>query len=144
MSSDDRCPSNGQICRNAACEYGGCRKMRATPSAAPKAKPASPVHGEIDTPDPDTQLELKRLRDKVTSAIAAQAEMEGVLDEAIQALEHTDAALTLLQQSLGVKSSPRLEELRRMKARLRVVLKHRTLGAPSAETAEPPAPGDGG
>ncbi|MEI9983847.1 MAG: hypothetical protein WDN69_11920 [Aliidongia sp.] len=60
--------------------------------------------------------------------------MEAVLGDAIEALEHSDATLTFLQQSLGVRASPRLDQLRQAKSKLRNFLRtHRV------EPSSPPA-----
>jgi hypothetical protein len=131
MRAEDRCPATGRACRNSACERGGCVKMRAggTSTDRPAAAPA-PAES---TGSPDLHREMARLRAEAAAAVAGQAALESVLGEAIDALELGDAALTYLQQSLGVKSSPRLEQLRVAKAKLRNVLRTRTAAAAKAE-----------
>ena len=136
MRAEDRCPATGRACRNSACERGGCVKMRAGGTAidrpAAAAAPAPQAAGS-----PDLHREMARLRTEAAAAVAAQAALESVLGEAIDALELGDAALTYLQQSLGVKSSPRLEQLRTAKAKLRSVLRARTVAKAPAVEAEP-------
>jgi hypothetical protein len=90
---------------------------------------------------PDLQRELDRLRAEAAAAVAAQSALESVLGDAIDALELGDAALTYLQQSLGVKSSPRLEQLRLAKAKLRTVLRTRTIAAAKAAAESAPIEG---
>ena len=97
--------------------------MLTGPAKAPKPKPPAPAPVAAVPLDPEARQELSQLRDALAASGAARAALEAVLDEAIQALEHSDAALTHLQQSLGVKSSPRIEELRRVKTLLRTALK---------------------
>ncbi len=112
--------------------------MRAGGTAIDRPIPA-PVPAESAS-SPDLYREMARLRSEAAAAVAAQSALESVLGEAIDALELGDAALTYLQQSLGVKTSPRLEQLRVAKAKLRSVLRTRTNAAvakaPAAE-AEP-------
>ena len=57
------------------------------------------------------------------SASRLQTELAELLGEAIEALEHSDASLTFLQQSLGVRSSPRLEQIRVTKLKVRDFLR---------------------
>jgi len=138
MRAEDRCPATGRACRNSACERGGCVKMRAGGTAIDRPA-AAPAPAE-SAGSPDLHREMARLRSEAAAAVAAQTALESVLGEAIDALELSDAALTYLQQSLGVKTSPRLEQLRVAKAKLRSVLRTRTNAAiakaPAAE-AEP-------
>lgn len=117
MVSEEACPATGRVCRNSACERGGCRKMRATPAKPGETKSAVALAHRIEPDAPAGWHE------QLAAAIKARAELEAMLNEAIAALEHGDAALSLLQSSLGVKSSPRLEELRRVKLKLRAALK---------------------
>jgi hypothetical protein len=130
MRAEDRCPATGRACRNSACERGGCVKMRAGSTAAERPAPAAGGAGSPDLPS-----EMARLRAEAAAAVAAQTALESVLGEAIDALELGDAVLTHLQQSLGVKSSPRLEQLRTAKAKLRGVLRSRAAVAVKAAAA---------
>ena len=138
MRAEDRCPATGRACRNSACERGGCVKMRAggTSTDRPTAAPGPTPAPAESAGSPDLHREMARLRAEAAAAVAAQAALESVLGEAIDALELGDAALTYLQQSLGVKSSPRLEQLRVAKAKLRSVLRTRTAAAAKAPAAE--------
>jgi hypothetical protein len=140
MASDDRCPATGRICRKTACEQGGCRRMLTGPARppTPKPKPRAPAPVAAAAPEPGAPHELTQLRDALAAASAVRTELEAAVNEAIHALEHSDAALTHLQQSLGVKSSPRIEELRRVKTLLRTALKIR----PAAAAPAAPAPSD--
>jgi len=113
--------------------------MLTGPAKAPKPKPPAPAPVAAVALDPEARQELSQLRDALAASGAARAALEAVLDEAIQALEHSDAALTHLQQSLGVKSSPRIEELRRIKTLLRTVLKGRPAVAAPAAAVDGPA-----
>jgi hypothetical protein len=135
MRAEDRCPATGRACRNSACERGGCIKMRA--GGAPTDRPAVAAAPAEVAATPELQREVARLRTEAADAVAAQAALESVLGDAIDALELGDAALTYLQQSLGVKSSPRLEQLRTAKAKLRSVLRTRTAAAAVKPPAEP-------
>ncbi len=92
-------------------------------------RPAAATAPAESVVSPDLHREMARLRTETAAAVAAQTAMESVLGDAIDALELGDAALTYLQQSLGVKSSPRLEQLRVAKAKLRSVLRTRTIAA---------------
>jgi hypothetical protein len=132
MRAEDRCPATGRACRNSACERGGCIKMRGGGTAAERPVPPAP-----SAASPDLQREVARLKAEAAAAVAAQSALEAVLGEAIDALELGDAVLTYLQQSLGVKSSPRLEQLRLAKAKLRSTLRSRN----AAKAVEPePSP----
>ena len=135
MRAEDRCPATGRACRNSACERGGCVKMRAGGTAIDRPA-AAPAPAE-NVGSPDLHREMARLRTEAAAAVAAQAALESVLGEAIDALELGDAALTYLQQALGVKSSPRLEQLRVAKAKLRNVLRTRIVAKAPAAEAEP-------
>jgi hypothetical protein len=123
MVSEETCPATGRVCRNSGCERGGCRKMRITSAKPVEPKPAVAVERRVDLTGADVPAELASLREALAEALKARNDLEAVLSEAVAALEHGDAALSLLQSSLGVKSSPRLDELRRVKAKLRAVLK---------------------
>ena len=117
MHAEDRCPSTGALCRNDACERGGCRKMRAGPPAAAR-KAATPAARRAADPSSE-QSELAALRRQLDTRTADCARLASVLTEAIDALEQVDASLTHLQQSLGVRSSPKLDAVRAVKAKLR-------------------------
>src|ERR1700733_11428323 len=114
MVSEDLCPATGRICRDPICERGGCRKARAKSSAVSAVKPSASV-GRIERRKADsTAEELRRAAEDAANA-KLRAELEAVLGDAIEALEHSDATLTFLQQSLGVRTSPRLDQLRQAK-----------------------------
>lgn len=136
MVSEETCPATGRVCHNSVCESGGCRKMRTTPAKSVEAKPFVAAEPRIGLSGSDVPAELAGLREALAASLKARNDLESVLNEAIAALEHGDAALSLLQSSLGVKSSPRLDELRRIKAKLRTALK--TLPGEIAPPAPPP------
>ena len=138
MTSEDLCPATGRECHNAICETGGCRKARSKPATKPIAR-RSPVAAM-----PSSDAAAKRLEQEIAAATALKAEVAAIFTDTLEALQHSDAALTHLQQALGVKSSPRLEQLRSAAARMRDFLRDHPLpkpGAPepdgSAESAAP-------
>jgi len=128
MTSDDLCPATGRDCSNPVCEIGGCRKARSKPASKPAAR-QSPVAAA-----PSSDAKVKRLEKELAEATRLQAEISTIFAETIGALDHADAALTNLQQSLGVKSSPRLEQLRSAASRMRGFLQEHPLPTPAAGT----------
>jgi hypothetical protein len=129
MTSEDLCPATGRECHNAICETGGCRKARSKPTSKPVAR-QSPVAAA-----PSSDAKVKRLEKKIEAAARLQAEVSAIFVDTLDVLDHADAALTNLQQSLGVKSSPRLEQLRGAASRMRSFLNEHPLPKPDASSA---------
>jgi hypothetical protein len=127
MTSEDLCPATGLECRQTVCETGGCRKARSKPASKPAAR-QSPVAAV-----PPTDSKVKRLEKQLAEATKLQAEISTIFAETLGALDHADAALTNLQQSLGVKTSPRLEQLRSAASRIRSFLTEHPLPKPAAQ-----------
>lgn len=132
MASDDLCPATGRECRNAICETGGCRKSRNKPASKAVAR-RPPVAA---APPPDAAV--KRLEKQLAAAAKLQTEFTSIFADTLAALDHADAALAHLQQSLGVKTSPRLEQLRGAASRMRDFLKEHPLPKPSVSESEGP------
>ena len=128
MNSEDLCPATGRECHNSLCEFGGCRKARSKqPPKKSPARAASVANIAVDAA-------AKRVAKEIEEAAKLKIEVATMFADAIEALEHGDAALTYLQMSLGVKTSPRLDLLRSVASRMREFLcKNRLPAPPQAE-----------
>jgi hypothetical protein len=131
MTSEDLCPATGRECHNAICETGGCRKARSKPASKPVAV-QSPVAAA-----PSSDAKVKRLEKKIEAAVRVQAEVSSIFADTLDVLEHADDALSKVQQSLGVNTSPRLEQLRSVADRMRAFLTVHPLPKPGAGLDEP-------
>ena len=127
MTSEDLCPATGRECRQAVCETGGCRKALRKPASKPVAR-QSPVAAA-----PMSDSKVKRLEKQLEAAAILQADVAVIFSQTLDALDHADAALTNLQQSLGVKTSPRLEQLRSAAIRMRSFLQDHPLPKPAVQ-----------
>lgn len=87
--------------------------------STPSAKSRGQARHQTQAPAVEHDPAVVELRRQLAAARAARVELEAVLGAAIEALAHNEAVLTFLQESLGVKSSPRVEAIRRAKAQLK-------------------------
>jgi hypothetical protein len=115
-TNEDLCPATGRECHNAICETGGCRKARTKPASKPVTG-QSPVAAA-----PSSDAQVKRLEKQIAAAAKVQAEASAIFADTLDVLDHADAALSNVQQSLGVKTSPRLEQLRSVASQMRAFL----------------------
>lgn len=86
--------------------------------SAPSAKPRGQTRPRTQASSVEDDPAVVELRRQLAAARAARAELEAALSAAIEALEHNEAILAFLQESLGVKSAPRVEAIRRATAQL--------------------------
>ncbi len=121
MISEDLCPATGRECHNAVCESGGCRKARGKPAAKPAAR------RPLVAAAPSSDVAVKRLEKEIAATAALKAEVAAIFTDTLEALTHGEPALTRLQQALGVKTSPRLEQLRSAASRMLAFLRDHPL-----------------
>jgi hypothetical protein len=133
--AEELCPTTGRPCRKAACERGGCQKARSKQPkpAAVANEAANPETGKLVQVTAELAAERAALREARAEIDALHAAIGPLLEEAIEAFEQTDVALTFMQQSLGFSSSPRLTAIRETKAKMRSLLKiHQRTPEPAA------------
>jgi hypothetical protein len=94
-------------------------------AGSPKAKIqriAAPAARRAANPAPE-HVKIDALRQQLAASAVERDRLASALNDAIEALAHVDASLTYLLESLGVRSSPKLDAVRTATAKLRAAVR---------------------